>query len=189
MSKSFNALVVRANPDADAKPKTLAVIESLTLDDLPDEGLLIKVDFSSLNYKDGLVVSGKGKVCRRLPMVAGIDLAGEIVSSDDERYALGDKVLVNGYGLSEDHWGGYSQYQRVNGEFLVPQPKVFSSKQAMAIGTAGYTAMLCVMAIQDHGIQPADGPVLITGAAGGVGDHRLQLPPCQIYLRRVGYTE
>lgn len=175
MNDPFNALVVRANPDSEAKPKTLAAIESLSLADLPSESVLIKVDFSSLNYKDGLVVSGKGRVCRSLPMVGGIDLAGTVVESDDGRFASGDKVLVNGYGLSEDHWGGYSQYQRVNADFLITQPSVFSSAQTMAIGTAGYTAMLCVMAIQDHGIKPAEGPVLVTGAAGGVGSMAVML--------------
>ncbi|HCX27346.1 MAG TPA: oxidoreductase [Cellvibrionales bacterium] len=150
--------------------------------DLPDEKVLVAVEYSSLNYKDGLVVTGKGRVCRSLPMVAGIDLAGTVVESTDARYQAGDKVLVNGYGLSESHWGGYSQMQRVNPDFLVKLDTRFSSEQAMAIGTAGYTAMLCVMAIQDHGVKPEDGAVLVTGAAGGVGSMAVML------LAKLGYS-
>ncbi len=154
----------------------------MSLTDLPDEKVLVAVEYSSLNYKDGLVVTGKGRVCRSLPMVAGIDLAGTVVESTDARYQAGDKVLVNGYGLSESHWGGYSQMQRVNPDFLVKLDTRFSSEQAMAIGTAGYTAMLCVMAIQDHGVKPEDGAVLVTGAAGGVGSMAVML------LAKLGYS-
>ena len=162
--------------------KLAGAIASLSLTDLPDEKVLVAVEYSSLNYKDGLVVTGKGRVCRSLPMVAGIDLAGTVVESTDARYQAGDKVLVNGYGLSESHWGGYSQMQRVNPDFLVKLDTRFSSEQAMAIGTAGYTAMLCVMAIQDHGVKPEDGAVLVTGAAGGVGSMAVML------LAKLGYS-
>jgi acrylyl-CoA reductase (NADPH) len=181
MSDTFNAFVVNKNDDQTSPLKTVGAIISLTLADLPNEKVLVAVEYSSLNYKDGLVVTGKGRVCRSLPMVGGIDLAGTVVESADARYQAGDKVLVNGYGLSESHWGGYSQMQRVNPDFLVNLDKRFSSEQAMAIGTAGYTAMLCVMAIQDHGVKPEDGPVLVTGAAGGVGSMAVML------LAKLGY--
>ena len=182
MTDSFNAFVINKNDDETSKLKTVGAITALTLGDLPNEKVLVAVEYSSLNYKDGLVVTGKGRVCRSLPMVGGIDLAGTVVESADTRYQAGDKVLVNGYGLSESHWGGYSQMQRVNPDFLVKLDKRFSSEQAMAIGTAGYTAMLCVMAIQDHGVKPEDGPVLVTGAAGGVGSMAVML------LAKLGYS-
>ena len=182
MTDSFNAFVINKNDDKSSKRKTAGAIASLSLTDLPDEKVLVAVEYSSLNYKDGLVVTGKGRVCRSLPMVAGIDLAGTVVESTDARYQAGDKVLVNGYGLSESHWGGYSQMQRVNPDFLVKLDTRFSSEQAMAIGTAGYTAMLCVMAIQDHGVKPEDGAVLVTGAAGGVGSMAVML------LAKLGYS-
>ena len=182
MTDCFNAFVINKNDDESSKRKTAGAIASLSLTDLPDEKVLVAVEYSSLNYKDGLVVTGKGRVCRSLPMVAGIDLAGTVVESTDARYQAGDKVLVNGYGLSESHWGGYSQMQRVNPDFLVKLNTRFSSEQAMAIGTAGYTAMLCVMAIQDHGVKPEDGAVLVTGAAGGVGSMAVML------LAKLGYS-
>ena len=181
MTDSFNAFVINKNDDETSKLKTVGAITALSLGDLPNEKVLVAVEYSSLNYKDGLVITGKGRVCRSLPMVGGIDLAGTVVESADARYQAGDKVLVNGYGLSESHWGGYSQMQRVNPDFLVKLDKGFSSEQAMAIGTAGYTAMLCVMAIQDHGVKPEDGPVLVTGAAGGVGSMAVML------LAKLGY--
>ena len=181
MSDTFKAFVIHQNPDTAAKQKTMGSIETLSSADLPDENVLIKVDYSSLNYKDGLVVTGKGRVCRRLPMVGGIDLAGTVLESADSRYQAGDQVVVNGYGLSESHWGGYSQQQRVNADYLVKLDAVFSTEQAMALGTAGYTAMLCVMAIQDHGVTPEHGPVLVTGAAGGVGSVAVML------LAKLGY--
>ena len=182
MTDSFNAFVINNNDDDTSTLKTVGAIAFLTLADLPDEKVLVAVEYSSLNYKDGLVVTGKGRVCRSLPMVGGIDLAGTIIESEDNRYKAGDKVLVNGYGLSENHWGGYSQMQRVNPDFLVKLDTRFSSEQAMAIGTAGYTAMLCVMAIQDHGVKPEDGAVLVTGASGGVGSMAVML------LAKLGYS-
>ena len=182
MTNTFNAFVINKNDDDTSTLKTVGAIASLTLADLPDEKVLVAVEYSSLNYKDGLVVTGKGRVCRSLPMVGGIDLAGTIIESEDNRYKAGDKVLVNGYGLSESHWGGYSQMQRVNPDFLVKLDTRFSSEQAMAIGTAGYTAMLCVMAIQDHGVKPEDGAVLVTGASGGVGSMAVML------LAKLGYS-
>ena len=156
-------------------------ITELSLDQLPDHDVLVRVDYSTLNYKDGLAVSGKSKICKRYPMVFGIDLAGEIVESASSEWSVGDKVLVNGYGLSENHWGGYSEYQRLKPEWLVRVPDSLTTLDTMAIGTAGYTAMLCVLAVQEHGVKPADGPVLVTGASGGVGSFAITL------LTKLGY--
>lgn len=164
MSDSFNAIVAE---EVDGKVR--GSLKQLDLSDLPEEAVLIDVAYSSLNYKDGLAVSGKGKICRKLPMVCGIDLAGTVAESSDCRFKTGDKVLVNGYELSEKYWGGYSQKQRVNPDFLVPLPDGLTLKESMAIGTAGYTAMLAIMALQKHGVTPEQGEILVTGAAGGVG--------------------
>ncbi|WP_416348387.1 MDR family oxidoreductase [Gemmobacter sp.] len=161
----FTALVIR---DAEGKPK--AGFERLTLADLPDNDVLVEISHSSLNYKDGLAVSGKGRIARRLPMVAGIDLAGTVVSSKVADWQPGDRVIVNGWGLSETEWGGYSRYQSLKAGHLTRLPAGFSAAEAMAIGTAGYTAALCVLALEDWGvIAPGKGEVLVTGAAGGVG--------------------
>ncbi|ORU92363.1 MAG: NADPH:quinone dehydrogenase [Cycloclasticus sp. symbiont of Poecilosclerida sp. N] len=164
MSDTFNAIVA-----TEVDGKTKGQLQQLTLSDLPDEDVLIDVSYSSLNFKDGLAVSGKGKICKRLPMVCGIDLAGTVIESSSDKFAAGDLVLVNGYGLSEKHWGGYSQKQRINSNFLVKVPDAFSLKDTMAIGTAGYTAMLSVLMLERQGVKPSDGEVLVTGAAGGVG--------------------
>ena len=179
--ETFNAFVINKNKDEASKLKTVGAMTLLTPADLPNEKVLVAVEYSSLNYKDGLAVTGKGRICRSLPMVAGIDLAGTVLESVDERYQAGDKVLVNGYGLSESHWGGYTQMQRINPDYLVALDHRFTTEQAMAIGTAGYTAMLSVMAIQDHGVKPDDGNVLVTGAAGGVGSMAVRL------LAKLGY--
>tara|TARA_R110002074_G_scaffold402287_1_gene606273 strand:- start:94707 stop:95780 length:1074 start_codon:yes stop_codon:yes gene_type:complete len=170
MLKTFNAIVA-----SEIDGKTKGQLQRLTLGDLPDEDVLIEVSYSSLNFKDGLAVSGKGKICKRLPMVCGIDLAGTVVESASDKFAAGDAVLVNGYGLSERHWGGYSQMQRVNSDFIVKVPDAFSLQDTMAIGTAGYTAMLSVMMLERQGIKPGDGEVLVTGAAGGVGSVAVSL--------------
>ena len=176
MLETFNAIVAR-----DIDGKTMGQLQRLTLSDLPDEDVLIEVSYSSLNYKDGLAVSGKGKICKRLPMVCGIDLAGTVVESASDRFTVGDAVLVNGYGLSERHWGGYSQMQRVNSDFIVKVPDAFSLQDTMAIGTAGYTAMLSVMMLERQGVKAGDGEVLVTGAAGGVGSVAVSL------LANLGY--
>ena len=165
MSEEIAAII--AEQDGDGKVQ--CGLKNLTLGDLPDEDVLVDVAYSTVNYKDGLAVTGKGKICRRFPMVCGIDLAGTVTESRDSRWQAGDRVLANGYGLSEDHWGGYAQKQRIKGEFLVRVPEAFELEHTMALGTAGYTAMLCVNAVQDHGTSASDGPVLVTGAAGGVG--------------------
>lgn len=141
----------------------------LTDADLPDGDVTVDVAYSSVNYKDGLAVTGKGPIARSLPMVCGIDLAGRVVASDSADWAEGDEVVLTGWGLSETHPGGYTSRQRVRAEWLVPRPEAFTLQQTMAVGTAGFTAMLAVLALQDAGVVPDDGPVLVTGAGGGVG--------------------
>ncbi len=177
MTESFNAIVVEEN--SEGKPE--AALKQLTLADLPDEEVLVDIAYSTLNYKDGLAVSGKGRICRKLPMVAGIDLAGTVAESSSADWKVGDRVLVNGFGLSENHWGGYTQKQKLNPDFLIKIPDAFSEEQAMAIGTAGYTAILCVNAIRDHGVLPGDGKVIVSGATGGVGSVATML------LAKLGY--
>lgn len=177
MSATFNALVLDRNEDKSIR----AAIQPLSLADLPDEDVLVDIACSTLNYKDGLAVTGTSPIVRKFPMVAGIDLAGVVAESRDSRFKPGDQVLVNGYGLSERHWGGYSQRQRLKPEWLVRVPESFSLEETMAIGTAGYTAMLCVQAIRDWGVKPEAGPVVVTGAAGGVGTVAIML------LAKLGY--
>jgi acrylyl-CoA reductase (NADPH) len=137
--------------------------------DLMEGDVTVRVEYSTVNYKDGLAVTGKAPVVRRWPMIAGIDLAGTVESSSNPDWKPGDKVVLNGWGLGETHLGGYAQKARVKGEWLVRLPRTISARDAMAIGTAGYTAMLAVMALERHGVTPATGPVVVTGAAGGVG--------------------
>ena len=149
---------------------------------LPEGDVKVKVLYSTLNYKDGLAITGKGPVIRHFPMVPGIDFAGEVLESSSPDFKPGDMVLLNGWGVGEGHWGGLSQMARVKAEWLIPLPKGFTAKQALAIGTAGYTAMLCVMALQSHGLKPSDGEVLVTGAAGGVGSFAVAL------LSKLGFT-
>ena len=149
---------------------------------LPDGDVTVRVAYSTLNYKDGLAITGKGPVVRKFPMVPGIDLAGTVEASTHAGIAVGDKVVLNGWGVGEGHWGGLSQRARLKGDWLVPLPAAFTPRQAMAIGTAGYTAMLCVMALERHGVTPANGEVLVTGANGGVGSVAVAL------LAKLGYT-
>lgn len=172
----FNALVL-----TQVEGKTQAHIQTLTTDDLPAGDVLIAVDYSSLNYKDGLAVTGTGKIIRDFPMVPGIDLAGSVLESNDTRYKVGDQVIVTGWGVGERYWGGYAQQARVKADWLVSLPNGLSTQQAMIIGTAGLTAMLCVMALQDGGVQPDAGKVVVTGAAGGVGSITVLL------LAQLGY--
>jgi acrylyl-CoA reductase (NADPH) len=136
---------------------------------LPEGEVTVRVEYSTLNYKDALALTGKAPVVRKFPMVAGIDLAGTVEASSDPEWKQGAKVVVNGWGLGESHWGGLAQKARVKSGWLVPLPPAFTTRQAMAIGTAGYTAMLCVLALEEHGVKPGDGEVLVTGAGGGVG--------------------
>ena len=142
---------------------------------LPEGDVRVKVLYSTLNYKDGLAITGKGPVVRSFPMVPGIDFAGEVLESSSPDFKVGDLVLLNGWGVGEAHWGGLAQQARVKADWLIPLPKGLTAKQALAIGTAGYTAMLCVMALEKHGTKPSDGEVLVTGAAGGVGSIAIAL--------------
>ncbi len=135
----------------------------------PDTEVELAVEFSTINYKDGLALTNKGPVVRKWPMVAGIDAAGTVVESADPRFSPGDKVVLNGWGVGETHWGGLAQKARFKADWLVPLPVDLTTRQAMAIGTAGYTAMLCCMALQEQGVEPSSGDVLVTGASGGVG--------------------
>ncbi|CCN72747.1 MULTISPECIES: MDR family oxidoreductase [Vibrio] len=166
----FQALVLNQEDK-----KTIATIESLDDSQLPEGDVVIEVDYSSLNYKDGLAITGKGKIIRQFPMVPGIDLAGTVLSSSDERYQNGDQVVLTGWGVGENHWGGMAQKASLKADWLVPLPKGLSSKQAMMVGTAGLTAMLCVQAILDGGVKPEDGEILVTGASGGVGSVAINL--------------
>ena len=165
MTDTFRALVLRETEGG----KYAARLEQLMVDDLPAGDVLVAVDCSDLNYKDGLAVTGRGKIARILPLVPGIDFAGRVLASDDPRYRAGDRVVLTGWGVGERHWGGYAQRARVKADWLVPLPSGLDSRQAMAIGTAGFTAMLCVLALEDAGVQPGRAPVVVTGAAGGVG--------------------
>ncbi len=148
---------------------TTAAIKSQTLADLPEGNVLVKVDYSTINFKDGLAITGRSPIIRQFPMTPGIDFAGSVIESDSPKFKVGDRVLLNGWGVGESHPGGLAQMARVPGEWLTPCPASFSTRQAMAIGTAGYTAMLCVNALERHGLTPQDGEILVTGAAGGVG--------------------
>lgn len=149
---------------------------------LPEGNVTVRVSHSTLNYKDALAITGKGPVVRKFPMVPGIDLVGTVEDSSHPDYAAGDQVILNGWGVGETHWGGLAQKARLNGDWLVPLPAAFSPQQAMTIGTAGYTAMLCVLALEQHGVKPTDGEILVTGAAGGVGSVAVAL------LAKLGYT-
>jgi acrylyl-CoA reductase (NADPH) len=142
---------------------------------LMDGDVTVRVEWSTVNYKDGLALTGKAPVVRRWPMIPGIDFAGTVESSNNKEFKAGDTVVMNGFGLGETHLGGYAEKARVKGEWLVPLPKGMSAKEAMEIGTAGYTAMLSMMALERHGITPDRGPVVVTGAAGGVGSVAIAL--------------
>ncbi|MEM7438375.1 MAG: acryloyl-CoA reductase [Pseudomonadota bacterium] len=162
---SFNALVV----EKDDEGKTSAAVQQITEDQLPDGDVTVAVEYSTVNYKDGLCIGPGGGLVRNYPHVPGIDFSGTVEASDDDRYKPGDKVVLTGWRVGEAHWGGYSQKARVKADWLVPLPNGLDSRQAMAVGTAGFTSMLAVMALEDHGLSPDQGEVLVTGAAGGVG--------------------
>jgi len=172
----FKALLAEKNEE-----EINVEIRELNNEDLPEGDVLIDVEFSTINYKDGLAITNKLPVIRSWPMVPGIDLAGVVSESERDDMPIGSSVVVNGWGIGEDHWGGFSQKARVNGDWTVPLPEAFTTKQTMAIGTAGYTAMLCVLALEDHGVMPDSGPVLVTGAAGGVGSVAISI------LANLGY--
>ena len=161
----FNALVVTKNEDG----KTAAAVESINLEQLPEGNVTVAVEYSTVNYKDGLCIGPGGGLVRNYPHVPGIDFVGTVEESADDRYQAGDKVVLTGWRVGEAHWGGYAQKARLDADWLVPLPEGLDPKQAMAIGTAGLAAGLAVMALEDQGLVVGDEPVLVTGAAGGVG--------------------
>ncbi|MFM0337151.1 MDR family oxidoreductase [Paraburkholderia fungorum] len=175
--QTFSAMVLR-----EEDKKTKVAIETLSFDDLPAEDTLVKIDFSTINFKDALAVTGTGKIVRTWPLVPGVDFAGTVVETANPNLKAGDKVVLTGWSVGEKYWGGYSQYQRVRGDWLVPLPAGLSTRQAMMIGTAGFTSMLCVNALESAGITPQSGPVLVTGASGGVGSVAVAI------LSKLGYT-
>ncbi|WNJ88012.1 MDR family oxidoreductase [Bosea sp. 685] len=154
--------------DKDDKGQRVSVTD-LSEDRLPAGDVTVRVEASTINYKDALAITGKGPIVRSFPMVPGIDFAGVVEHSDHPEFAPGDRVLLNGWGVGEQHWGGLAERARVRGEWLIRLPEALTAKQAMAIGTAGYTAMLCIMALERFGLEPGRGEVLVTGASGGVG--------------------
>ena len=161
---SFSALLL-----TQVGRSTEAALVALDDSNLPEGNVDVRVEYSSLNFKDALAITGRGAIVKRWPLVPGIDLAGVVERSAHPGWKPGDRVVVNGWGLGETHWGGLAQRARLDGGWLLALPGAYDGRQAMAIGTAGYTAALCVMALQRHGLTPADGPVLVTGASGGVG--------------------
>ncbi len=170
MSDNFKALMIDKVDD-----KQVVKIVNLEESELMEGNVIVDVTHSTLNYKDGLAITGSSPIVRSFPMIPGIDFSGVVKSSEDEKFSEGDRVVLNGYGLSENHFGGYSERARVNSNHLLKLPENISNKQAMAIGTAGYTAMLCVLAIEDYGIKPEDGSILVSGASGGVGSVAISL--------------
>ncbi len=162
----FDALMVSKDVETG---KTHAEVTQIDLDRLPEGDVTVAVEYSTVNYKDGLCIGPGGGLVRKYPHIPGIDFAGTVEASDDDRYKPGDKVVLTGWRVGEAHWGGYAQKARVKADWLVPLPEGLDTRQAMAVGTAGFTAMLSVMALEDHGLVPGNGPVLVTGAAGGVG--------------------
>lgn len=177
MSDLFRALVVNRAGD-----QFESGIRMLPKSALPDQPVLVRVAYSSLNYKDGLAVTDSAKILRRFPIVPGIDLAGVVEESADPRFRAGDSVLATGCGIGEEHWGGYAGFARLNPEWIVPLPHSLTARRAMALGTAGFTAMLCVEALERHNVTPDSGEVLVTGASGGVGSIAVML------LAKLGFT-
>jgi len=159
-----------------------ADLRDISEEQLPEGDVTVRVAYSTLNFKDGLAITGSSPVVRKFPMVPGIDLAGTVESSSHADYKEGDAVLLNGWGVGEGHWGGLAQKARLKGDWLIPLPKAFTAAQAMAIGTAGYTAMLCILALEHNGVTPEQGEILVTGANGGVGSFAIAL------LSKLGYT-
>ena len=175
MSTHFQGLVLNQQDG-----KTTASVQAIDLQDLPEGDVLVQVDYSSINYKDAMAVTGTGKIIRQFPMVPGIDSAGTVIESSNPRFQVGDAVVLTGWGVGERHWGGLAQRQRVKSDWLVPLPKGMSPLMAMTMGTAGLTAMLCVMALQEAGV--TSGRVLVSGATGGVGSVAVAV------LARLGYS-
>lgn len=176
MSEQFQAYQI--GKDDDGQRCTLTQLND---SDLMEGDVTVRVDYSTLNYKDGLALTGRSPVIRKFPLTPGIDFSGTVIESSHADFSAGDEVILNGFGVGEGHSGGYAQKARVSGDWLVPLPDGLNTRQAMAIGTAGYTAMLCVMALEEHGIKPGDGDILVTGASGGVGSVAVSL------LSKLGY--
>jgi acrylyl-CoA reductase (NADPH) len=172
----FKALVLEQQDK-----KTIAEVRQIDESMLPENEVLIAIDYSSLNYKDGLAITGKGRIVRQFPMIPGIDLAGRVIESKDARFQTGTNVVLTGWGVGESHWGGMAEKASLKADWLVPLPQGISGKQAMMIGTAGLTAMLCVQALVDTGVKPESGEILVTGASGGVGSVAVTL------LAQLGY--
>lgn len=162
--QEFKALLLE-----EADGKVTSKITTLTEDQLPEGDVTVAVHYSDVNYKDGMIVNGLGRLVRDYPHIPGIDFSGVVVDSGNDRYKAGDEVVLTGWRVGEIHWGGMAEKARVNGDWLVPLPKGLSLEQTMAVGTAGFTSMLCVLALEDAGVTPDKGPVLVTGASGGVG--------------------
>ena len=195
----FKALVVEKNEEG----KTSASVQEMDLAQLPAAEVTVAVEYSTVNYKDGMCIGSGGGLVRNYPHIPGIDFAGTVETSSDGRYKAGDKVVLTGWRVGEAHWGGYSQKANVLADWLVPLPDGLTTRQAMAVGTAGFTAMLAVMALEDHGMEPGHGPVLVTGAAGGVGSVATAIlanlgyevaavtgrPETEEYLRSLGATQ
>ena len=176
----FNAIVV--NKTETSYTPELRKVDDAALVSTGDRDVLVKVDYSTINFKDGLALTGRSPIIRKFPLIPGIDFAGSVEYSEHPDYKPGDQVILNGWGVGEGHPGGLAQYAKVKGDWLVKKPDSFSTRQAMAIGTAGYTAMLCILALERYGLKPADGEVLVTGAAGGVGSTAIAL------LSKLGYS-
>lgn len=200
MTDTFKAFVI----DRDEATKAQSTgWQELTVDDLMEGDVTVRVRHTTMNYKDALAITGKSPVVRRFPMIPGIDLAGEVLASDSDRFAPGDRVILNGWGVGETHMGGYAGIARLRSDWLLKQPEGLSGADCMAIGTAGYTAALCVLRLHDLGVTPAAGTVLVTGASGGVGSFAVSLlaslgfsvaastgrPEEEDYLRSLGATE
>jgi acrylyl-CoA reductase (NADPH) len=173
----FNAVLIEKADDMQS-----VSVAQIDESQLPEGNVTVDVAYSTLNYKDGLAITGSSPVVRKFPMVPGIDLAGTVRESSHADWKAGDRVVLNGWGVGEGHWGGLAQVARLNGDWLVPLPSAFSEKQAMAIGTAGYTASLCVEALVKAGVTPDQGEILVTGATGGVGSVAVAL------LKKAGFT-
>ncbi|CAE6711303.1 MULTISPECIES: MDR family oxidoreductase [Paraburkholderia] len=165
-----------------AEGRTVHEVKTLGREQLPEGDVTVAIEYSSLNYKDAMAITGKGKIVRQFPMVPGIDFAGTVLESESSDFSPGDKVVLTGWSVGERYWGGYSQVQRLKSGWLLPLPQGLSTRQAMAFGTAGFTAMQCVLALEEDGIRPEHGPVLVTGAAGGVGTL------ATTFLAGLGYT-
>jgi acrylyl-CoA reductase (NADPH) len=177
MPGTFKAILI----SRDADKKQSVEVTELSEADLMEGDVTVAVEYTTVNYKDGLAISGKAPVVRRFPMIPGVDFAGTVLASSHSDFSAGDKVILNGWGVGETHYGAYAERARVKGDWLIPLSEGLTARDAMAIGTAGYTAMLCVMALERHAIAPERGPVIVTGAAGGVGTVAVSL------LSKLGY--